>query len=285
MHRVVHIEDPLRVPSIPWQYRDGVGGDSCNSAGWGGARAPASDKISRSVSLGLSLKYPGYPITTKFESAGLSLITTFLGRVCPLLRYPFPSLLRTTVCATHGFRTRRAMFRLSLPDVFLFTFSFYDTFSISLSGSSFLLEKRDDSTTEGERSGDKSTSDERGSARSLDRLLFQRKGWKGIVERGREKQEVGEDIEKHGQVEPKGKIRAKRGGKSRGEFGCAYDVKHGPVIWRKFKALCQGNCIGVSVPPYAPFPFFPLLYLFFFFLSFFFSGVCFSSRGERTERV
>lgn len=128
MHRVVHIEDPLRVPSIPSQYRDGVGDDSCNSAGWGGARAPASDKISRSVSLGLSLKYPGYPITTKFESAGLSLITTFLGRVCPLLRYPFPSLLRTTVCATHGFRTRRAMFRLSLPDVFLFLrylFDFY----------------------------------------------------------------------------------------------------------------------------------------------------------------
>ena len=151
----------------------------------------------------------------------------------------------------------------SLPSLFTIPFRF-------LHGSSFLLEKRDDSTTEGERSGDKSTSDERGSARSLDRLLFQRKGWKGIVERGREKQEVGEDIEKHGQVEPKGKIRAKRGGKSRGEFGCAYDVKHGPVIWRKFKALCQGNCIGVSVPPYAPCrsPFFPLLYLFF---SFFFS--------------
>ena len=166
----------------------------------------------------------------------------------------------------------------SLPSLFTIPFRF-------LHGSSFLLEKRDDSTTEGERSGDKSTSDERGSARSLDRLLFQRKGWKGIVERGREKQEVGEDIEKHGQVEPKGKIRAKRGGKSRGEFGCAYDVKHGPVIWRKFKALCQGNCIGVSVPPYALFPFFSPSLSFFFFLSFFFSGVCFSSRGERTERV
>lgn len=192
-------------------------------------------------------------------SAQLCAQLTALERVARCFDFPFP------------------MFS-SLPSLFTIPFRF-------LHGSSFLLEKRDDSTTEGERSGDKSTSDERGSARSLDRLLFQRKGWKGIVERGREKQEVGEDIEKHGQVEPKGKIRAKRGGKSRGEFGCAYDVKHGPVIWRKFKALCQGNCIGVSVPPYAPFPFFPLLYLFFFFLSFFFSGVCFSSRGERTERV
>lgn len=148
MHRVVHIEDPLRVPSIPSQYHDGVGDDSCNSAGWGGARAPASDKISRSVSLGLSLKYPGYPITTKFESAALSLITTFLRRVSSHTTSPISfSIPSLHVCASHGFRTRCAilMFRLSLPDVFLL---FYDTFSIStrvVVRPSFLLEKRDDS--------------------------------------------------------------------------------------------------------------------------------------------
>lgn len=42
-----------------------------NWVGRRGAGAPASDEISRSVSPGLSLKYPGYPITTKFESRWL----------------------------------------------------------------------------------------------------------------------------------------------------------------------------------------------------------------------
>lgn len=37
--------------------------------GWGGIGAPASGMdVLRNVSLGLSLKYPRYPITTKFES-------------------------------------------------------------------------------------------------------------------------------------------------------------------------------------------------------------------------
>lgn len=151
MHRVVHIEDPLRVPSIPSQYHDGVGDDSCNSAGWGGARAPASDKISRSVSLGLSLKYPGYPITTKFESAALSLITTFLRRVSSHTTSPISfSIPSLHVCASHGFRSRVARsscFDFPFP-MFSFYLLFYDTFSIStrvVVRPSFLLEKRDDS--------------------------------------------------------------------------------------------------------------------------------------------
>lgn len=150
MHRVVHIEDPLRVPSIPSQYHDGVGDDSCNSAGWGGARAPASDKISRSVSLGLSLKYPGYPITTKFESAALSLITTFLRRVCSHTTSPisFPSLLCTCAHLTVLERVARSScFDFPFP-MFSFYLLFYDTFSIStrvVVRPSFLLEKRDDS--------------------------------------------------------------------------------------------------------------------------------------------
>lgn len=118
MHRVVHIEDPLRVPSIPSRYHDGVGDDSCNPAGWGGARAPASDKISRSVSLGLSLKYPGYPITTKFESAALSLITTFLRRVCSHTTSPMSfSIPSLHVSVSHGFErvARSSCFDFPIP--------------------------------------------------------------------------------------------------------------------------------------------------------------------------
>lgn len=70
------------------------------------------------------------------------------------------------------------------------------------------------------------------------------------------------------QVEPKEKIRL-RGWETEGEFGCAYDVKHGPVIWRKFKALCRGNCIGVSMPLCAPFS-----TAFSFFTFFLFSSFC-----------
>lgn len=54
---------------------DGDGDDGDASVrtlvtGWGGIGAPASEmNILRNVSLGLSLKYPRYPITTKFESS------------------------------------------------------------------------------------------------------------------------------------------------------------------------------------------------------------------------
>lgn len=144
MHRVVHTKDPLRVPSIPSQYHDGVGDDSCNSAGWGGARAPASDKISRSVSLGLSLKYPSYPITTKFESVALSLITTFLRRVCSHTTSPISFSI-----PFHGLErvARSSCFDFPFP-MFSFYLLFYDIFSISTQvvvWPSFLLEKRDDS--------------------------------------------------------------------------------------------------------------------------------------------
>lgn len=59
------------------------------ATGWGGAEAPASHEISRSVSPGLSLKYPGYPITTKFESWRLIInhslpsATRLVGAPCP----------------------------------------------------------------------------------------------------------------------------------------------------------------------------------------------------------
>lgn len=205
MHRVVHIEDPLRVPSIPSQYHDGVGDDSCNSAGWGGARAPASDKISRSVSLGLSLKYPGYPITTKFESAALSLITTFLRRVSSHTTSPISfSVPSLHVCASHGFRTRCAilMFRLSLPDVFLLPSLLRYLFDFYTGRRSTVVSPREKRRFTAEPLKENEAAINlramNGNARLLAHSIdfYFKGGWKRIVERGREKQKAGKDIGK-----------------------------------------------------------------------------------------
>lgn len=67
-------------------------------------------------------------------------------------------------------------------------------------------------------------------------------------------------VERESETESRPCLRVKIGrrgeGKPRGSGMPAYDVKHGPVIWRKFKALRRGNCVGVSMPRllYAPAP-------------------------------
>lgn len=68
---LVHVDESLALYYIQLYRRIAIVLVTIPATGWGGARAPASDKTSRSVSPGLSLKYPGYPITTKFESRQL----------------------------------------------------------------------------------------------------------------------------------------------------------------------------------------------------------------------
>lgn len=134
---------------------------------------------------------------------------------------------------------------------------------------------------------------------SLDRLLFQRrlekdslkrKGEKGVCgfacasERKRKKEAARwrERERERKQVEPKGKIRVEER-ETEGEFGCAYDVKHGPVIWRKFRALCRGNCIGVSMPPCASFPTALSFSFFILLFPFFFQGFVFHREARRLK--
>lgn len=104
------------------------------ATGWGGAGAPASDEMSRSVSPGLSLKYPGYPITTIFESRRLIInhglpsavsVAVVVHRLAPLFfilslhLYTFQDALRAQVI-------------LNFSPCFSLAFSFSTPFTIPI---------------------------------------------------------------------------------------------------------------------------------------------------------